>query len=363
MALAPRVAGKPISKLSLAKLPLNGLLISAPLMHNAPTHLSSIQGDFGALVGELFNEASVRFLANPYIAAGALLGFTTLEFLLVWNHRQGHGFQLKKVNNPKTSSRKLTALCQKSNYPDIRKKALERCKEMPKEVLQKIVEKDPDPKVRDAAIRHKNFPKSAVLEQISNSRGDKAAILDRLRSMPLSEEDWIKLLNNHDHEIRKTLLLRLQRKGENFSPDRVRKFFSCQYPEVKLAVLGMKGIEIPRDVLGTAMKSNNSEVRQAAFDRDIPEDLLIEQIRDPGVGTMVLEHPNTPSQDIARGLSELYAISKIADGVDNTSTIASILKKHSPEKALEIIACLEKINQEMAKKVIPLLPPMKADTR
>ena len=334
-----------------------------PLIQQVSSDFGLIKGDLGVLANGIANDATVYFSAHPFSTAGALLGLTVLEVLLMRSRHQGHGFQLKKVNNPKTSSRKLTALCQKSNYPDIRKKALERCKEMPKEVLQKIVEKDPDPKVRDAAIRHKNFPESAVLEQISNSRGDKAAILDRLRSMPLSEEDWIKLLNNHDHEIRKTLLLRLQRKGEKFSPDRVRKFFSCQYPEVKLAVLGMKGIEIPRDVLGTAMKSNNSEVRQAAFDRDIPEDLLIEQIRDPGVGTMVLEHPNTPSQDIARGLSELYAISKIADGVDNTSTIASILKKHSPEKALEIIACLEKINQEMAKKVIPLLPPMKADTR
>jgi hypothetical protein len=236
--------------------------------------------------------------------------------------------------------------------------ALEEHKDIPENVVLEIGRSDPDPKVRAMAIRHPNFPEGALLEQISNGQAAKAsaevkkAVMERLGATPLSEETWIKLLNHQDTEIRGAFLMKLRRESQKFSADMARKLFNCQYPEVKYAVLRMKEIEVPEDVLRIAAKSTDKEIRQAAFGPhlDVPEDMLMGHIKDTSVQQMVLEHPKTPSKAIAENLHELHVISKVY-GHDVLPTIISVLKQHSSQKALEILDNLEKIDLELTKKI------------
>ena len=357
MALAPRVTGKPMSKLSPAKLTLNSL-ISTPLIQKVSSDFSLIKGDLGVLANEITNEAAGYFSAHPFSTAGALVGLTVLEVLLVISRHQSHGYQLNKAVDPKTSLKKRSALCQGSAYPDIRRIALEEHKDIPEKVVLEMGRSDPDPKVRAEAIRHPNFPESALREQISNGQVAKAsaevkkAVMERLGQKPLSEEAWVKLLNNCDPEIRGFFLLKLRRESQDISAEMIRKLFNCQYPDVKWAIIKLKGVKIPEDVIRAAAQSKDLDIKLAVFEphQDVPEDLLLANIKDAKARPMVLEHPKTPSHAIAEALHELHIISKVY-GSDELSTITSVLKQHSSQKASEILNCLEKIDLELTKNV------------
>ena len=376
MALAPSFAGR-----SSAKFSMNGLLslpliqkasadigltnayhsaASSPLIHKAAFVFSMIKEDLGALADEAVSLGS----AYPYFALGTAAFLAVSEAWMISHRHQSLSYQLKKVVDPKTSLKKRAALCRDSVYPDVRRMALEEHKDIPENVVVLLGKLDPDPKVRAMAIRHPNFPESALLDQISNGQAAKAtaevknAVMERLGSGILSEEVWVRLLGHRDPDIRYFFLRKLQRENQNFSEETIRKLFNDQYPDVKLAVLKIEGIKIPEDVIRMAMKSNDMEVRRAAFSPhlDIPEDLLKEHvkdawiIKDAAIGLMVLEHPKTPNQSIAEGLHEMHVISKVT-GSESISTIISVLQKHSSQKALDILDCLEKIDPDLTKKI------------
>lgn len=372
-ALAQRVTGRPISKLLPAKFTMISLIslpflqkasadvgltntyhsaASSPVIQKVSVDLGLIKADLGILFREISNDPIGYLSANMYSTAGVLLGFGLLEVLLVMRRHQSHKFQEKLIDDPKTGSKKLIALCRKSKYPDIRIEALKRCKDVPEKVLLKIAEKDAALKVRDAAIRHKNYPESAVLEQISNVREAEAAILERLRSMPLPEEVWIKLLNKHDTKIREVLVHKLRSESQKFSEDTVRALFTFQYPELQAAVLEMEGTEIPEDVVMKAAISQNNKVKLAAFRRNLnmPAELLKAHIKDALVKQLVLEHPNTPSLLIAEDLYDSYVMAKFSSNVD-LSAITSVLKQHSSQKKSEILDYLEKRDPSLTKEI------------
>ena len=387
-ALPPRVAGRPMSELSPAKLTLNGLMISMPLVQKVSSDLgltnayhsaasspliqkvssdfSYIKQDLGVLASEVANDVAVYCSAHPYSTAGVLVGFVGLEVLLMMDRHQSPDFQSKLIDDPKTSLKKLIALCRKGKDANIRAKAIERCKDIPEKVLLKIVEKDSEPKVKNAVIMHKNFPDSAVLEQI-NKVQDKTAILKRLSSMSFSKEDLIRLLNNNDYETRKVLLHKLQLGNYKVSGETIQALYDFPYPDVKLAVLKMT--EIPEDVFREAINSEYENIKLEAFShKNMPGSLLKKHIKDKDsrVRSLVFEHRNTPSDAIANEfhLSYVefkYSTSKGASSFD-LSTITSVLKHHFPEKASEILDCLEKKDSILTENIRKSLAPEKTDT-
>lgn len=379
-ALAPGVIGKPMPKLQLAKLSpaklpaaklsMNGLA-ALPFLEKASFDLGLTNAYHSAVSSPLVQKASVvadeavsLCSSHPYPALGAAVCLTVFEVLLIRSRHNSHGYQLKKAVDPKTKLNKVISLCRDSKYPDVRRIALEEHENIPENVVLERGKLDPDSKVRAEAIKHPNFPEKALLEQISNGQLAKAtyeiksAVKQRLALSILTEDLWIKLLNHSDPDIRSFFARKLLRENQKLSEGTIRALFSSQYTDVKLVIFKLEGIKIPQDVISMAMKSTDAEVKLAAFSPhlDIPADLLMEYIhnaciiKDAAVGMKVLEHPNTPSKAIAEGLFELHLMYKIA-GSDSSSTIASVLKKHSPQKGPEILDLLEKKDPELAKKV------------